>query len=217
MPQQYTHILWDWNGTLFNDLWLCIDVMNSLLGKHHLPLLTTETYQRIFTFPVIDYYLALGFDFSIHSFEELSVEFMAQYEPRKHECSLSSGAVTLLERIQQSGIGQSILSAYPYDGLAHLVKHFHIEHFFDNLLGLSDIYASSKVDLGIRWMRQQEHAPSDVLLIGDTIHDSEVAEAIGADCILIGDGHNSKERLQQCGRAVVDSFQDLSRSVSFLN
>ena len=49
-------ILWDWNGTLLDDVEVCIESMNSMLSKRKKPLLTREHYKEIFTFPVIDYY-----------------------------------------------------------------------------------------------------------------------------------------------------------------
>ena len=209
MQKQYQHILWDWNGTLLNDLWLCIEVMNRLLKKRRLPLLTHERYREIFDFPIRNYYEALGFDFAEKSFEELSIEFMDQYEARKIECSLAPSGRDLLELFRQAGIAQSILSAYPYEGLVHIVQHYQLMQYFEELLGLSDIYARSKRELGLGWMKKQSIPPSDVLMIGDTAHDFEVAEAIGIDCVLVANGHYSKERLQDCPTPVLDSLEAL--------
>jgi phosphoglycolate phosphatase len=209
MIQRYTHIIWDWNGTLFDDAWLCTSVMNGLLTRRNLPTLTTERYQAIFTFPVRDYYQTLGFDFGQDSFEQLSVEFMAAYEARRNECGLHPQARHVLAAIQRAGIPQSILSAYPYLDLIKVVRHFELEHFFIQLIGLGDIYAASKIELGRNWMQELGQRPSSVLLIGDTLHDYEVATAIGANCLLVAGGHNSKERLCQCPVPVIDSLQEI--------
>ena len=209
MYKQYKHILWDWNGTLLNDLWLCVEVMNRLLKKRRLPLLTHEKYREVFDFPIRNYYEALGFNFAEESFEELSIEFMDQYEALKTECALSPSGRELLEGFYQAGIAQSILSAYPYDGLVDIVQYYQLNHFFEELLGLSDIYARSKCELGIAWMNKQNYAPSDVLMIGDTAHDFDVAKAMGIDCILVAGGHYSKERLQHCPVPVLDSLEAL--------
>ena len=209
MLQNYKHIIWDWNGTLFDDTWLCVSVINGLLARRNLPTLTIETYRAIFTFPVRDYYQTIGLDFGQDSFEDLSIEFMAQYEARRNECTLYPHARSALTHIKQAGPGQSILSAYPHHDLVNVVRRFELENFFERLVGLGDIYATSKVELGQNWMRELGHAQSEVLLIGDTVHDFEVAQAIGADCILVAGGHNSKERLHQCAVRVVDSLQEI--------
>ena len=70
----YNHIIWDWNGTLLNDNWLCVDVINTLLKKRGMPLTTLNTYKEIFVFPVIEYYHKLGFEFTDESFEEVQVK-----------------------------------------------------------------------------------------------------------------------------------------------
>lgn len=205
--ENYQHILWDWNGTLFDDAWFCASIMNSLLKRRHLPEITVAQYQDIFMFPVRDYYQRLGFDFATDSFEDLSVEFMSQYEARRMECTLHAHAIACLGTIQKFGVPQSILSAYPQGTLIELVRHFGLESFFAQVIGLGDIYAHGKVELGQVWMQQQGYGPSEVLLIGDTIHDFEVAQAIGADCVLVANGHNTAARLHQCAVPVVDSLQ----------
>ena len=209
MFERYQHSLWDWNGTLFDDAWLCIASMNHILERHGLPLLTHERYRDVFRFPVREYYRDLGLDFSRESFEHLSVEFMAYYEARKTECNLFDGVHATLAHVRQFGIGQSILSAYPLDSLLHIVRHFQLDGYFDYIFGLSDIYAHSKVELGQKWMRERGYAQGDVLMIGDTEHDFEVAQAIGADCLLIADGHNAKARLTTLGAPVMDTLGDL--------
>ena len=51
--------------------------------------------------------------------------------------------------------------------------------------------------------------PSEILLIGDTVHDHEVAELLGIDCVLIARGHNKKCKLENCGVPVFDSIKEL--------
>ena len=61
---KYKHIIWDWNGTLLNDRWVCVNGINNCLKKRGLSSISEETYKSIFTFPVKDYYKKLGFDFN---------------------------------------------------------------------------------------------------------------------------------------------------------
>ena len=62
--KKYNHIIWDWNGTLLNDRWLCVEAINQALNKRNLPMLTEGKYKDVFSFPVEDYYKKVGFDFS---------------------------------------------------------------------------------------------------------------------------------------------------------
>ena len=77
------YVVWDWNGTLFDDVALCIQVMNGMLEKRGLPRLAgPEQYRQVFTFPVEEYYKALGFDFSREPFSQLAAEYISEYDRR---------------------------------------------------------------------------------------------------------------------------------------
>lgn len=205
----YQHIVWDWNGTLFNDLWLCVDVMNGLLAARGMPLLTVERYQALFDFPVRQYYQRIGFDFSKESFEKVGTEFIRAYEARRLEAGLQPGAEEVVAALHRAGVGQSVLSAYLQDTLDELVAHFGLARYFTRLVGLQNHYAAGKLETGRRWIAELGHPPDQVLFIGDSLHDHEVASALGVDCLLLSGGHHSRGRLEQCGVPVLDRLREL--------
>jgi phosphoglycolate phosphatase len=207
--QNYKHILWDWNGTLFNDVELCVRINNALLEKRGLPLITLESYRAYFRFPVQDYYRDLGFDFDRDSYENLSIEFMDPYEKLRFQCPLQPHAPEVLSRIRVLGLKQSILSAYSQNSLRELVRHFELDSFFEEILGLDDIYGRSKLEIGRQWLQNRGYAPAEVLLIGDSHHDAEVAAGLGLDCLLVAGGHNSRTRLQSNGTRVIDRLSEI--------
>ena len=155
------------------------------------------------------YYESIGFDFSRETFEELSSAYVAAYKTRWHECSLYPQARPTLQQACDSGRSQSVLSAHHQNTLAELVETFDVADLFQHLVGLENSYAVSKVHQGRRLLDILSHRPSQVLLIGDTLHDAEVAQAIGVDCVLVAHGHQSRQRLKQSGVKVIDSLRDL--------
>ena len=195
----YRHVIWDWNGTLFDDVNLCVELISQLLDRRGLPALSLEKYRDIFTFPVRNYYVAAGLDFGNEPFEIVGREWMDSYERRKHECPLHLGTVELLKQLASRRVGQSILSAYSQHTLEQIVAHHGLLPFFQHLYGLDNIYAASKVVQGRKLMARLGHGPGQVVLIGDTIHDFEVAREIGADCLLVAHGHQSHARLASLG------------------
>ncbi len=86
------HIVWDWNGTLLNDNWLSIKAINILLLKYGLPAVEKEKYLEFFTFPVINYYKKLGFDFEKIPFNIVGTEFIDEYTKRMYDAQLQDGA-----------------------------------------------------------------------------------------------------------------------------
>ena len=95
--KNYQHIIWDWNGTLLNDVQMCSDIMNNLLKVRSLPTITLEKYKEIFTFPVKDYYIKAGHNFENESFEKIGKDFIDEYEKRKTECTLYPFAAEVLK------------------------------------------------------------------------------------------------------------------------
>ena len=209
-PSKYTHIIWDWNGTLLNDAWLCVEVMNSMLKLRNLPLLTLERYRDIFDFPVIDYYKKLGFDFEKEPFEVVGMDFMIRYNERQGECKLHDEATQILECIGLKGFRQSILSAREQKELRQETIDLVVAGFFEKINGLDDHYAHGKTDVGIRLLQELGIEKARILFIGDTLHDAEVAKELGIDCILIPNGHHSEKRLLGCEFPMISSLNELS-------
>ncbi len=209
MIKHYKHVIWDWNGTIFSDVALGIEIVNGLLRERGLPLVDEKSYRDVFTIPVKDYYVRLGFDFTKEPFEVVGKFWMDEYERRKFECGLYEGIMEVLEGVRQRGIGQSILSAYPQHTLDEMVDHYGLRKYFTHITGLDNIYAASKLHLGKALIDRLGAGKREAVVIGDTEHDYEVACAMEADCILIANGHQSKARLQALGAPVLDDVAEL--------
>ena len=206
---KYKHIIWDWNGTLLNDVELCWDIMNNIRKRRNMPNISLETYRYVFTFPVKKYYEKLELDVSDENWEILSHEFINEYEERKYECNLFDDVRNVISSFSNSGISQSILSAYSQHTLEEIVAKFNLDVHFEKLIGLNNIYAASKMDNGKKWMSELSYEEHEVLLIGDTVHDFEVANEIGADCLLVSRGHQVKENLTGCNCTIADSLNQI--------
>jgi phosphoglycolate phosphatase len=215
MTTAYKHIIWDWNGTLLNDTWLCVEVLNGLLARRGRDPISAEDYRQNFGFPVIHFYDYLGFDTDVDSFERVSREFIGDYEARwLEECALHPETPAILAQLSQLGLSHSVLSAAKQEALEVGIHHFGIRQHFTGLMGTDNIYAQGKVGQGRHWIEQLAWSPDEVVLIGDTLHDFEVAEAIGTACILLAHGHHTPERLAETGVPVVHSLAELVDQLS---
>lgn len=210
MNKRYKHIIWDWNGTLLNDIVLCLKVLNGLLNRRSRVSITREDYRRNFGFPVIHFYRYLGLETGADSFHEISYEFIRDYETYWFEqCALHPETSAVLARLTQLGLTHSVLSAARQEALDTGIHYFGIRDHFLGLMGTSNIYAEGKISQGKHWISQLNWHPEEIVLIGDTVHDFEVAEAIGTDCILMAHGHHTFKRLSQTGAPVVHSLKEL--------
>lgn len=192
-----------------DDAWLCVEIMNGLLERRAMPQVNLATYRQHFGFPVKAYYDWLGFDPATDTFEAISREYIDAYEQRRLECALHNEAASLLESFASIGTSQVIVSAYRQHTLVEIVAHYGLSAYFERLIGLDNIFAAGKVANAQAHRSSLPHADHELLLIGDTLHDFEVAQAIGADCILLAHGHHNRERLLATGAPVLDSFTQL--------
>lgn len=206
---KYECVIWDWNGTLLDDIKLSVEVFNSMLARWFGTSITETEYKGKFRFPVADFYRDYGFDFSKQDFGEVGMHFIEIYNARRFECPLHKGAEDCLRFLSSHGIRQSILSAYERNHLWDAVRHYRIENYFENICGLENIYAASKVELGKALVAKVGIPPDKILMIGDTDHDKRVADAMGVDCALLATGHNSPERLEKLGCRVFADHEKL--------
>ena len=210
---KYQYVIWDFNGTLLNDVELCFNLLNKMLSKRGFDTVTYNRYKEIFMFPVKEYYRLAGFDFDKEPFEVTAVEFIDDYQPMSLKLSLYPNTFEVLETIKNSETRQLILSASKIENLLEQTKHFGLDPYMDNILGIDTIHATSKVSVAKDWILQNNVDPKKVIFIGDTDHDFEVASSIGVDCLLIANGHQSKERLLKVTSNVVDEIKDVLKVI----
>ena len=205
------YVIWDWNGTILDDIWLTLKVTNCLLERRGLNQLDRQKYRDVFGFPLVDYYRRLGLDLEKESFRKLAREWNPLYEREREDCSLFVGMRNLLELLWIEGWGQCVLSAYEEKKLKELIGHHGICGFFSNICGLDNDEGIGKIDLGVKFIKRlYENTSIDTAVyIGDTIHDAEVAAAMNIDCLLVSYGHQNRRRLETTGFVVVDTIEEL--------
>ncbi|QGY45122.1 HAD hydrolase-like protein [Maribellus comscasis] len=202
-------IIWDWNGTLLNDLDFCISTINILLKRRELPLLNRNSYKEVFSFPVKEYYKAIGFDFKKEDFSIPAKEFIDLYDGGVGSCGLHPSAIDVLEYFRNQGFRQFVLSAMKQNMLEKTLQQNKIFHFFEGVAGLNDHYAVSKIERGKELIQQYQINVESSWIVGDTTHDFEVAEQLGIKCILVADGHQSVQRLKGTNMPVMEKLLEL--------
>lgn len=193
-----SQVLWDWNGTLLDDLDYAIQVRNRVFPRFGLPALSgLEEYYRQFTFPVRAYYERAGV--TEEMFPTVAEAWMREYVAGRAGIPLRSQAVAALQAARAGGLRQTILSASQEDVLVDQLNQYGIREYFQEVLGLPHIYATGKAELGQAYLRRTSIPRNDCVLLGDTLHDAEVAGEMGVRCILIAGGHQDADQLTEAG------------------
>lgn len=208
----YSHIVWDFNGTLIDDVSLGISATNILLARRGLPVIDREIYYREFGFPVKDYYTRIGFDFEKESYEDIAPEWVVEYRKLEKNAPLRRGVRELIEAFAARGILQTVLSATEQSMLREQLSALGILSCFAEAVGREDVHATDKVALACHFAKTRRH--KSVLLIGDTDHDAACASAAGFDCALVCGGHQPKERLVRTGFGVYEDIPALRAALT---
>lgn len=212
--RRYDYVLWDWNGTLLDDLELNLFVENELLRRRGLyERADRDYYLAHFGFPIIDFYEALGFDFSKENYADVADEYAALYASKLHESALFGDALPVLAALAEDGVRQAVISATEHDLLQRQVAAFGLAGRFDDVLGSENNLGRSKVAVAHDWLQNRQADPRRTLFVGDTTHDFETARAIGCDCVLVCRGHNSRARLEATDCPVFDDLRGVLRTV----
>lgn len=201
-------ILWDWNGTLLDDLQYAIDVRNRVFPAFGLPTIDSlEAYYRQFTFPVRLYYERAGV--TDENFDQVAHAWMDEYVRGCPQIPLHGDAVETVRTFRAAGLRQVVLSASQMDILRQQLSYYPaLDGAFDELLALSDIYARSKEAIGRAYLERCGIPACQSVMLGDTLHDADVAKAMGTQCILIARGHQSRETLASAGVPVCGSLEE---------
>lgn len=211
---KYKYIMWDWNGTILDDVKINFDAVNALLkSRNKKKLESIEHYREIFGFPVIEFYKRAGFDLEREKFETIARDYVFEYEERFYEAEIFEDMESLIRQLKFAGVRQMILSASEEKMLEKQVRFHDMDYLFTDILGAKDVYAKSKVDIALRWITENNIDCTGVLFVGDTVHDFEVAENIGCDCVLISQGHQSYNKLAETGAVVLEDVAQLRKLV----
>ena len=204
------YIFLDFNGTVLDDVDLCLHLLNEMLYAKEKKTVDMDQYKHIFDFPIIKYYIAAGFDFSKYTFEELANYFIVEYARRNvTESKIYHDLEGFVLTMKDLGYKVVICSASQKSMLLEQLKYFGIYHLFDDVIGLDNHYAASKLELAKEYVASQNIDLDNSYFIGDTTHDNEVGEACGLKVILVDRGHQAEDVLAKVNSLVMHSFSEV--------
>ncbi len=206
-------VIWDFNGTILDDVGLATRSMNELLRRRGLPTIDKAAHRRVFRFPVSNYYRHLGFDLDREDQREISDEFHNVYQAGIGSCSLNPGIADALKFLEEHGMDQFVLSAAQEEMVVSWVRIHGLPERFKGVYGLNDRLAASKEQRCRDLIEDFDLDPSATLFIGDTDHDVEVARTVGCRPLVVLQGHQDRFRFAGAECEIYDSFHDLVKAL----
>jgi len=202
----YHTVIWDWNGTLLDDVHLALRIANDIFAENDLARISREHYTRIFDFPVKKYYETAGLFLSDARFESISERFCDEFEADLSSAALFPFTEQVLTDIKAQGLKQFVLSGTEHPRLGRMLDRFKLSSLFHGIKGMSDGLAHGKITAAEEMVDEYQIEAAGSIMVGDTSHDYEVAKALGMDCVLVSSSHQSFERLSVLGCPVYPSL-----------
>ena len=203
------HLVWDWNGTLFDDADAVYRASAELFAARGLPEITPRQYRAAYCRPISGFYARLfGRALAPAELAALDEQFHAAYQRIVGQLGLAAGARSALAGWRARGGDQSLLSMYRHERLLALVRRFALEGEFTRVAGLLGAADGRKAEHLARHMAALRLDPVDVALIGDGLDDAAAAAHVGARCVLYNGGAHEHDALVATGLPVADDLAE---------
>jgi phosphoglycolate phosphatase-like HAD superfamily hydrolase len=203
------HVVWDWNGTLFDDLQVVVESVSAGIAEFGRGPIDLDDYRDHYTRPVHLFYEGI-FDrtLQVEEWQRLDTVFHDAYRQLLDRVTLTADAEDALTHVAEGGHTQSLLSMFPHAELLPLVDKMGIASYFDRIDGLEGSPGEPKASYLESHLREltKGEAPASVLVIGDTPDDALAAAHVGARCVIYDSGAHHRSDLDALGVPVAASL-----------
>ncbi len=211
--KEYKVIIWDFNGTLIDDIDAALASVNDMLTRRDLPHINFEQYASYVDTPIIKFYEHIFDDLYSMDFGKIAVEFNEGYEKHLPENAVMANAQEVLEYFNGKGKLQTVISATHIDKVMNRLTQFGLSGYFDKILAHTNLIAEDKTHLAVKYFNEKGIEPSEAVVIGDCVADYKMAETLGCDCILTTQGHQSRKEFAETSATVIDSLTELKNII----
>ncbi|MCK5130499.1 MAG: HAD family hydrolase [Clostridiales bacterium] len=210
---KYKHVIWDWNGTLVDDVALGHELLNHIQRKNRIEESSISEYRRIFTFPITEFYARAGLRTNKETFHEMATIFIERYVASARHLRLYPDTKKVLQTLIDNQISNSILTASLESIAIEQMQMYTIQECFTHLTGKQDFYASGKSELIRAHLLKTDCNPNEMVFVGDTLHDAEIAQKIGCDSILVNHGHQDLMYVAKGEMNIASNLKDVANII----
>jgi phosphoglycolate phosphatase-like HAD superfamily hydrolase len=206
------HIVWDWNGTLFDDRDAILEATNEVFRSYGLPPMELEGYRAVYSRPIwASYERILGRALEDGEWERLDAAFHDSYHRLMERCRLAADARAAIDALADGGHTQSVLSMWRHDRLTLAVRELGLGMAFQRVDGLLPEEAGGeKAEFMVRHLAALGHRAADVVMIGDSVDDALAARHVGARAVLYSGGLQARAELDRLGVPVIERLADVA-------
>lgn len=184
----FRNLIFDWSGTLVDDLGPVIEATNAVLEKYDLPPLDREGFRRRFRLPYREFYTEVLPHVPL---EELEAHFRPAFDAAVAPVTVLPHAREKLEWCAALGIRTFVLTSMDAVAFERQLEDFGFRELFEaTYAGVLD-----KREVIHRILETHGLDPTETAFVGDMTHDVETARHGGILSIAVLTGYNHPEIL----------------------
>jgi phosphoglycolate phosphatase-like HAD superfamily hydrolase len=207
------HIIWDWNGTLFDDLHIVVESVSACVAPFGREPITEEDYRDHYTRPVSVFYENLmGRAITQQEWASIDGIFHETYRSLMHGANLAADADAAIRALSGMAGTQSILSMWWHSELVPFTEGFGMHDTMVRIDGNREDAGALKADQMRshveRLVADHGVAAAEVVAVGDTFDDAAAAHSVGVPIVLYDGGSHHRHELEQVGVPVVSTLTE---------
>ncbi len=177
------HWIFDWSGTLVDDMGLVVCATNYVLGKYGKPVMSRETFRKEFCLPYENFYLK---HLPGTEMEEVEACFREGMAGSDEEVTVLPYARDFLDSLRASGCKLYVLSSMCDKEFGKQVEDLGMDHYFE------ETYAGvlDKREVIGEMMEEHGMGKGDSVFVGDMTHDMDTAHHAGIMSVGVLTGYN---------------------------
>lgn len=211
--KKYTTIVWDFNGTLIDDVGAALSSVNDMLTRRGQSRIDLARYKSAVDSPISKFYDEVFLPGTV-DFKRDCYEFDEGYEKHLRPNPIMEGAREVVSCFNSRGIRQVVISASMQEKVRNRLKDISLLEYFDDVLARNDLLAADKTYLAKKYFQDNNINPAETVVIGDCVADYDMAKALSCDCILTTKGHQGREEFKSINPVVIDSLLELKNIIS---
>lgn len=218
-------VAFDWNGTILADTNAVVAGDNAVLKYFGRKKTTLKEVQDKFTIPIRNFYVAMRLDPKVldRNPDKMWSIFQNAYEPLENKCRSRAGAKLILQFLKDNGIKAVIFSNHMVKHIQKQLKRLNIDNYVDEILArdiddVSHLHIKSKDKKISELVRKLKIKPREVLIVGDTDEEIDIAKFFGYYSVALTGGNTSTPRLKTMKPDfLIHNLKDLKQIISNIN
>lgn len=210
MPRQFELLVFDWDGTLMDSAAAISESLQTACSELGLPVPSRERARHVIGLGLTDALTFVLPELPEAEYPRVLDRFRAHFLLRDAGTTLFSGAAEMLRELESEGYMLAVATGKSRRGLDRALQATGLQGVFDVTRCADEGFSKPHPGMLEAVMNALAAAPAATVMIGDTTHDLEMANAAGVAGVAVTYGAHERAALH-AGRplAMFDDLQEL--------